>query len=555
MMRWCVVRGAWCVVSSRRQPRTTLPPTLLRPTPGLLTDFRIRAAYSEGAGIHRIVPAAVAVPRGVEELRALVRWAGATGTPLVPRGAGSGMAGGSVGRGVVVDLSRGFNWTAPDWPGRRLWAGASVTWAELTAAARPFGLRLPPGPASGAFRTSGGMVATNAAGPRSVRCGSVRRWIQAIEIIGADGEARRIRRGAGSGERFTLSADQRRLVETRFPKTRKNSAGYALNHFADSGDELDLLIGSEGTLAIVTAVEWRLEPIPPDVAGVALGFRTLEQLTEAVPFLVALNPSAVELLDRTLLDFVRPAGVDLPEGLEIESLLLVEFERETQAAARGVVGDAVRGLAASTAHVATAVDRAGLERLWAVRRLASPALAQLPETRRSLQVVEDGCVPLERLGDYVAGIRAAATRHDIPTAVFGHAGDGHVHVNTLPDVTRPGWSGGLAALYRDAVELLLGLGGTPSGEHGVGRLRAGLLERFYGREVATLFREVKRAYDAGSTLNPGVIIPSADWAPLADLKVGPAAAPIPDDVAARLREIERTAGWAIPKLELAIPSP
>src|SRR5438046_642525 len=139
MMRWCVVRGAWCVVSSRRQPRTTLPPTLLRPTPGLLA-------------------------------------------------------------------------------------------------------------------TSGGMVATNAAGPRSVRCGSVRRWIQAIEIIGADGEARRIRRGAGSGERFTLSADQRRLVEARSPKTRKNSAGYALNHFADSGDELDLLIGSEGTLAFVTEI-------------------------------------------------------------------------------------------------------------------------------------------------------------------------------------------------------------------------------------------------------------------------------------------------------------
>src|SRR5207302_10287865 len=139
--------------------------------------------------------------------------------------------------------------------------------------------------------------------------------------------------------------------------------GYAVTHYAEWGDERDLLIGAEGTRAFVTAVQWRLEPIPADVAGVALGFRTLEQLTEAVPYLVALNPSAVELLDRTLLDFIRPAGVDLPEGLEIESLLLVEFERETQAAARGVVGDAVRGLAASTAHVATAVDRAALERL------------------------------------------------------------------------------------------------------------------------------------------------------------------------------------------------
>jgi len=530
---------------------TTHRAPCLSPTPNLLTDLRIRAAYSEGAGIYRIVPGAVALPRGVEELQQLVRWAGATGTALVPRGAGSGMAGGSVGRGVVVDLSQGFHWTAPDWPRRRLWAGASVTWAEVTAAARPFGLRLPPDPSSGPFATSGGMVATNAAGPRSVRCGSVRSWIEAVEVIEADGTARRIIRGAGSGERFALSPEQQRLVAARFPKTRKNSAGYALDRFAESGDELDLVIGSEGTLAFITAVEWRLEPIPADVAGAALGFGDLRQLAEAVPYLVALNPSAVELLDRTLLDFVREAGtsLDLPEALE--GLLLIEFERETQAAARGVVGDAVRGLRASTAHVATAVDRASLDALWAVRRLASPALARLPETRRSLQVVEDGCVPLERLAEYIAGIRAAAERRAIPVAIFGHAGDGHVHVNALPDLTIAGWRDALAALYGDAAELLLRLGGTPSGEHGVGRLRAGLLQRFYGPEVTALFRELKHRYDPRCSLNPGVIIPTANWAPLADLKVGPEATPIPDDIARRLRELERTAGWATPKLDLA----
>ena len=546
-----MVSGAWYVPFANHSPRTTHP---LGSTPNLLTDLRIRAAYSEGAGVYRIVPAAVAVPRGVEELQQLVRWAGATGTALVPRGAGSGMAGGSVGRGVVVDLSQGFHWTAPDWPRWRLWAGASVTWAEVTAAARPFGLRLPPDPSSGSFATSGGMVATNAAGPRSVRCGSVRNWIEAVEIVAADGEARQVRRGGGPGP-WHLTPDTRHLAQTRFPKTRKNSAGYALHHFAESGDELHLLIGSEGTLAFITAVEWRLEPIPADVAGAALGFRDLQQLAEAVPYLVALNPSAVELLDRTLLDFVRQAGTspDLPEALE--GLLLIEFERETQAAARGVVGDAVRGLRASTARVATAVDRASLDALWAVRRLASPALARLPETRRSLQVVEDGCVPLERLADYIAGIRAAAERRGIAVAIFGHAGDGHVHVNALPDLTFAGWRDALAALYGDAAELLLRLGGTPSGEHGVGRLRAGLLERFYGPEVTALFRELKHRYDPRCTLNPGVIIPSADWAPLADLKVGPDAATIPDDIAARLRDVERNAGWATPKLDLATLTP
>jgi len=513
----------------------------------------MRAAYAEGAGVYRILPAAVAVPRGIEELQRLVGWATASGVPLVPRGAGSGMAGGNVGQGVVVDLSQGFRWIAPDWPRQTVWAGASTTLAELTAAGQPFGLRLPPDPSSGAFATSGGMVSTNAAGPRSVRSGSVRAWISALVVVGADGEARQVRRGGGDGgSHWNLTPDTRHLIEQHFPHTRKNSAGYALDKYAPSGDELDLLIGSEGTLALVTAVEWRFEPIPADAAGVALGFDRLDQLVEAVPYLVALNPSAVELLDRTLLDFVKNAGgSDLPAGLE--GLLLVEFERETQAAARGVVGDAVRGLRDRTAHVATAVDRAGLEALWKVRRLASPALAQLPETRRSLQVIEDGCVPLERLGDYVAGIRAASGRRGVPVAIFGHAGDGHVHVNALPDITAPGWCEALGGLYHDAAELLLNLGGTPSGEHGVGRLRAGLLERFYGTEVMSLFRALKESYDPRGILNPGVILPAPDWTPLADLKVGPAAAQLPDDIAVRLRDVERTAGWATPKSELARP--
>jgi FAD/FMN-containing dehydrogenase len=229
----------------------------------------------------------------------------------------------------------------------------------------------------------------------------------------------------------------------------------------------------------------------------------------------------------------------------------VEFERETAAAARGVAGDAVRGLREHALHVATAVDRAGLDELWRVRRLASPALARLPPTQRSLQVVEDGCVPAERLGEYVAGLRAAAAEHGVPVAIFGHAGDGHVHVNALPDVTRPGWREALGALYDDVTGLLLRLGGTPSGEHGDGRLRSGILERFFGARVTALFRDLKRAYDPRSIFNPGVIIPAAGWTSLADLKVGPDATPIPDDIATRLREIERSAAWGTPKRELA----
>jgi len=513
------------------------------------TDPRVRAAYAEGGGIYRIIPTAVAIPETVTDVQDLVRQAERDGTPLVPRGAGSGMPGGNVGSGCVIDLSQSFRTLAIDRQRRSATAGASVTWAELNDAARAHGLRLPPDPSSGPFATCGGMVSTNAAGPRTVRYGSVRPWVLGVEVVGTDGEVRWIKRGHGNGDQFTLSTDDRQLITQHFPRTRKHSSGYALDAFAALGDEVDLFVGAEGTLGIVTAVEWRLDPIPAEVAGLTLGFADLAALGEAVPFLLGLSPSAVELLDRTLLAFVAQAGGDVPEG--VEGLLLVEFERDQAAAARGAVGDAVRGLKHLTHTVETAPDRDGLEQLWKVRRLASPALARLPETRRSLQVIEDGCVPAQQLGAYVVAIRAAAAAQEIPVAIFGHAGDGHVHVNALPDVTQRGWEAGVRALFDEVTEAQRTLGGTPSGEHGIGRLRAGVLERFLGTDVMRLFARLQRAYDPRSIFNPGVILPSADWSPLAHLKVGDGAAPIPDEIAHRLREIERNAGWAAPKNSLA----
>ncbi|MGE5143558.1 MAG: FAD-binding oxidoreductase [Acidobacteriota bacterium] len=515
----------------------------------LPTDPRVRAAYAEGAGIYRIVPTAVAIPESVADVQDLVRQAERDGTALVPRGAGSGMPGGNVGTGLVVDLSQGFRTLEVDPRQHTATAGASVTWAQVNDAAGAHGLRLPPDPSSGAFATSGGMVSTNAAGPRTVRFGSVRRWIRALEVVGAGGETRWIRRDTGRQERFTLGASEREMVARTYPRTRKHSAGYGLDAFAASGDELDLFVGAEGTLGIITTVEWRLDPIPAAVAGLTLGFADLAALGEAVPFLLNLNPSAVELLDRTLLAFVAQAGGDVPEG--VEGLLLVEFEREQPAAALGAVGDAVRGLKHLAHTVETAPDRAGLEQLWKVRRLASPALARLPETRRSLQVIEDGCVPVDQLGAYIVALRAAAAAREIPVAIFGHAGDGHVHVNALPDVTRTGWEAGVRSLFDEVTEVQRKLGGCPSGEHGIGRLRAGVLERFLGGDVLRLFAHLQRAYDPRSIFNPGVILPTADWSPLAHLKVGDGAATIPDDIAHRLRDIERTAGWATPKVDLA----
>jgi len=521
------------------------------------TDLRARAAYAEGAGIYRIVPAAVAVPSTVDDLAVLVRWARAERMPLIPRGAGSAVSGSSVGEGILLDLTRlEPQPLSVDRAGLIARTGAAVTHAALAAAAGRAGLRLPPDPSSSPWATLGGMVATNAAGPRSLRHGSVRRWVRALHMVTADGDVAELRRGVrptgdGAITRFLSEAaptiaEAGDLVWERFPKTRKNASGYALDAYVSSGDLLDLMIGSEGTLGIITEIEWALAAVPARRAALRVDLDTLASLADVILRLHPLDPSAIELIDRTFLDVLPPE--ERSEG--IRAVLLIEFEGEDEDVLTQTVHDARRRVAPLVERVTTATSGAAADRLWAVRHGASPILAGLPEHRRSLQVVEDGCVPLPRLAEYLDGVSAVARAHGLECVIFGHAGDGHLHVNVLPDVRQPGWELTVASLFDEISELVIRLGGTPSGEHGDGRLRAGLLSRIYGTEIVELFRRIKRAFDPRGILNPGVILPDR-WEPLSQLKAGAEAAVLPEDIADGLRNIERTAGYARSRLALA----
>ena len=539
------------------------------------TGLRLRAAYSEGAGIYRIIPAGVAIPSSVAEVQALVAWARETGTALIARGAGSGIPGNAVGPGVVVDLrDRMPRVLEVDPASASAVTSANVTHAELNRAAHPHGLRLPPDPSSSGWATLGGMVATNAAGARTVRYGPVRPWVMGMEVVTGDGEvgwlSRRdaaaplLRQGVRSPgspkaiNRFHAKVApairaQSEMIAARFPRVRKNTAGYALDHWLASGDDLDLLIGAEGTLGLISAIRWRLHPLAAARAGLRIALGSLDDLEEAVRALVALDPSAVELLDRTFLDLIGLAGhgadrPDLPEGTE--AVLLVEFERESAEQARAAVGDAVRGVRSVATDVATALTAAEEHSLWSLRHAASPILASLPADRRSLQVIEDGCVPLPRLGEYVRMIRQSARAQEITVVIFGHAGDGNIHVNAIPELARTDWPDRVRLLFDEVSASAISLGGSVSGEHGDGRLRASLLERLYGAEIVALFRRVKTAFDPDGIFNPGVKLDPADG-PLTGLKLGPGAATIPDDIADALRDIERTGGYARSRSEIA----
>lgn len=546
----------------------------LAPPPGFagrfFTDRDARSAYSEGAGPFRIVPAAVAVPDGRADLCLLARWARDAGTPLTPRGGGTGIPGGNVGAGVLVDLSA-FGRPLRVSLQRSVNAGAAVTCATLNDVAGHFGFRLAPDPSSAPYCTVGGMVATNAAGARSLRAGSVRGWVRGVELVTADGEAGWVGRRRAARSQRPTPATRRQLAErlqaedrltellprleaarpeiaARFPAVRKNSSGYALDAFLASGEVADLVIGSEGTLGFVTRAELQLERRPGAVGTLLVALADLASLGEAVATLLRHEPAAIELLDRSFLELADLSRAVVP-GAGARALLLVEIERATEPEVRATLAEAERALGAVALATRSAVAAPEREALWHLRHRASPALAALPPERRSLQVIEDACVPVAALGRYLEGVHAAAAEAGMAVVAFGHAGDGHLHVNALVDTTAPGFERRLDELLSAVTDLVIELGGTPSGEHGDGRLRAAALERLYGPVVTELFAAVKRAFDPAGVMNPGVIVPDGTPA-LSRLKVGPAAAPIPAAIAERLRERERTGNWAVPPLAL-----
>lgn len=521
------------------------------------TDDRARAVYSESAGIARILPDAVAVPADGDDVVTLVRWAAARGVPLVPRGSATSMANGALGRGVALDLSRLAWIDAVNAASATVACGPGALRDAVDAAASAHGLRVAVDPSSGAYCTIGGMVATNAAGSRSVKLGAMRPWVRGLDCVFADGSRAWIRRGEPRPRVDVLRAFQHdvahdvrdRGVSLARVGVRKESSGYALADYARSEELVDLLVGSEGTLAVFVGIELALAPVPAARTVLLASFLSLEEAVQAAGRAAALGASAVELLDRTFLEVVRTeaSALSIPSGAD--AVLLIEAEGETPADADTLtlrLTDACRQ--AHAAHVVSAPDEQTAARIWRIRHAASPILNALDPNLASMQLIEDGAVPPESFPDYVRGVRAALERHGVRGVIFGHAGDAHAHVNAMVDVRDPDWRARARALLDDVTGLVALLGGTLAAEHGDGRLRTPLMFRVWDARAMALFARVKQAFDPVGVLNPGVKVPRPGDDPLASVKYDPALPPLPADARAALDRIVRERDWAAYRL-------
>jgi FAD/FMN-containing dehydrogenase len=470
------------------------------------------------------------------------------------------MAGGAVGDGVIVDLSRMRSIGPVDPVRRTIRCGAGVLRDEVDHLAREAGLQFPVDPSSGAFCTVGGMASTNAAGAHTLLYGAMRPWVEALDLVFADGSRAEIRRGAPVPDvaplrRFLAAAlalvEAERASPSRHAGVRKESSGYALAAYADSGDLVDLLVGSEGTLALIVGLELRLAPLLPASASALGAFATLEQAVAGAVRARDTGAVACELLDRTFLDVARRGGANVPVAESTEAVLLAEVEgTSTEDCARQarVLERSFR--AAGASEVVLALDAETEHAMWELRHAASPILSRLDPALKSMQFIEDGCVPPERLAEYVRGARAALDRQGIRGVIFGHAGDAHVHVNPLVDLRLPDWRGRVEALLEEVTALAARLGGTVSGEHGDGRLRAPLLGRLWSEATLARFAAVKRAFDPEGLLNPGAKIASAGARAVERVKYDPALERLPAASREVLARVERERAYARPRLDL-----
>ena len=535
-----------------------LPPKAFRGV--FRDDAGACAVYSEAAGIAQIIPRAVAVPADARDVVTLVDWAAAANLPLIPRGSGSSMAGGAIGEGIVVDLSL-LNAIENPVPGAAtIRCGPGALRNAVDAAARAIGQSFPVDPSSGAYCTVGGMACTNSAGAHTLRYGAMRQWIEAIDCVFADGSRAEVRRGAPAPDvepvrRLLAAATEFMQAERARPSVhagvRKESSGYGLAAYAASGELVDLIAGSEGTLVLVVGLELRLTPVLPVTASIMGAFDSLDAAVVAAGLAFDAGASACELLDRTFLDVARRGGATVPVPEHAEAVLLAEVEAASRDDSAALIAALERGFrTAGASEVTLALDSPTEHAMWELRHAASPILSRLDPALKSMQFIEDGCVPPPRLAEYVRGVRAALDAHDIRGVIFGHAGDAHVHVNPLVDVRRTNWRDQVNALLRDVTALTVRLGGTVSGEHGDGRLRAPLLPEVWAAESLARFAAVKRAFDPQGILNPGVKIALAGAHAVERVKYDPALAPLPAAAREALAKVEAERAYARPRLDL-----
>jgi len=504
--------------------------------------------YSTDASIYQIKPVAVVLPADEADVRAAVETAAEHGVSILPRGGGTSLGGQAVGASMVIDFTKYMN--------RILELNTSERWVrvqpglvldELNAALAPHGLLFAPDPATSSRATIGGMMGNNSSGTKSIVYGIMRDHVLESKVLLADGTVLELkelsaeeydRRAAGGNGTVReaqilrgfkeIIESNREEIERRFPKVMRRVQGYNLDVFAqaDRWNLSKLIVGSEGTLGVILEAKLHLEPLPKSKVLCVVHFADLLEAIRTVKPILAHGPSAVEIMDADVMVLARKNLNLAPlcgfiEG-DPRAVLVVEFFGQTLSEATDKAQRLAAELRGQQRGYAwpVIVEPAEQAKVWALRKKSLGLMLGIKGDRKPLPFIEDCCVPVEVLPEYVDQIRKFCQQRNVPVIMYAHASVGTIHVRPVLNLKKQIDIDNMKVIADRAFELVSGYGGSWSGEHGDGRVRSPYLERFFGPQVYDALRQVKRLFDPAGLMNPGVII---DPSPMDQhLRYGPA---------------------------------
>ena len=495
-------------------------------------DFPTLTAYAVDASIYRMTPQAVVLVESEDDIDAVVRFARSRGIPLTARAAGTNLTGSAIGSGIILDVSKMNRILEVNEQERWARVQPGIVLAELNKQLSGRQLLFGPDPSSGDMCKLGGMVANNSSGPHTLIYGAVKDNVRAMRVclpsgawlsaapLGLQDSILDQTLAAHPSLRpiLDLVQQQRGLIDSKRPTVSKNSCGYNVFGLADGlkqglFDLPKLFVGSEGTLGVMSEATLRLVPKPQGTITALIHFRRLEDVGDAVPHLLSLRPSALEVMDANTLNLIGRAAHGIPD--DAAATLLAELdshEGENDLRERADKMATICRRYQLCGDLTVAYDKDQRDQLWRARKALYPTLYRFDPRKKPINFVDDVVVRAERISELIRYLETFFEGQHVPVAIFGHIGNGNAHIVPLLNVNDPQDFDKMVQAYHEIHQTVLTrFDGSICGEHGDGRVRAEYVRKMFGEELYQLFVQVKQTLDPTNVMNPGIKISEASF--------------------------------------------
>jgi len=491
----------------------------------VLSEIWQRCMYASDASAYEIVPKCVVLPKNVEDVIKVVKFASTNGIPVIARGGGSGLAGQAIGDGIIIDFTKYMHHIIEiDIKENYVMVEPGIYKGVLDKELKKYSRFLPPDPSSANYCAVGGMIATNASGAHTVKYGSTIDYVQSLDVILSNGELMHVepveigsyewKKKAGSLEGklletlLNLLLPNEELIRNRFPRVRKNSCGYRLDRVLGNNvlDMSKLFVASEGTLGIVVRAKFKIMDLPKEKVLTLLGFDNTLEASKSIIKIAELKPSALELIDKTVIQLARTSSEEFASKVPIDTncLLFVEFDGNSRDEVENGINrlrSVLEQIHAKT--IASSFDGSEMARIWEIRKNALSYTMKIRENaKKPIAFMEDPVVPVDKLDFLVETLQRVYNKHGLKYVVYGHAGDGNLHTRPLFDVSKSEEIKIMREVAEDLLNAVTSVNGSVSAEHGDGLARSGFIRDVYGNEIYQLFVKVKELFDPINIMNP-----------------------------------------------------